>query len=276
MNPVDKAAEAIRNCDAILICAGAGMGVDSGLPDFRGNEGFWKAYPPFAKLNLSFYDLADPKWFRDDPHQAWGFYGHRFNLYRDTKPHIGFEILRHWSGQKSFGSFVFTSNVDGHFQQSGFDAEKIVECHGSFAGLQCSGPCTEQIWPADGLSVVVDEDSMRAMDPLPRCPQCGGISRPNILMFGDWKWVGDRTEDQQARLATWLSSIPNGALTVVEIGAGSAVPTVRHFSERLIERKNAKLIRFNPRESHGPNGTISLAEGGLAALQAIDTKLATM
>ena len=37
-------------CDALLVAAGAGMGVDSGLPDFRGDEGFWRAYPPFAAL----------------------------------------------------------------------------------------------------------------------------------------------------------------------------------------------------------------------------------
>src|SRR5262245_7510055 len=43
----DQAATAIRDADALLIGAGAGMGVDSGLPDFRGNEGFWNAYPPF-------------------------------------------------------------------------------------------------------------------------------------------------------------------------------------------------------------------------------------
>ena len=44
---VQRAASAIRGAKAILIGAGAGMGVDSGLPDFRGNQGFWNAYPPY-------------------------------------------------------------------------------------------------------------------------------------------------------------------------------------------------------------------------------------
>ncbi|MCK5220819.1 MAG: NAD-dependent protein deacetylase, partial [Candidatus Aminicenantes bacterium] len=47
---IREAAALIRDADAILIGAGAGMGVDSGLPDFRGNEGFWNAYPPYKKL----------------------------------------------------------------------------------------------------------------------------------------------------------------------------------------------------------------------------------
>src|ERR1700758_3667657 len=90
---LDKAAEVIRTADAILITAGAGMGVDSGLPDFRGNEGFWKAYPVVARLGLSFVEMANPRWFRNQPELAWAFYGHRLNLYRQTMPHAGFAKL---------------------------------------------------------------------------------------------------------------------------------------------------------------------------------------
>src|SRR6187431_2394616 len=88
---IQQAATAIRDADAILIGAGAGMGVDSGLPDFRGDAGFWKAYPPFK--GRSFSSMSNPLWFRSDPALAWGFFGHRLNLYRGTAPHAGFEIL---------------------------------------------------------------------------------------------------------------------------------------------------------------------------------------
>ena len=77
--------EALHSSEALLIGAGAGMGVDSGLPDFRGKEGFWKAYPPLAKLGIRFEEMANPKWFQDDPDLAWGFYGHRLHQYRNTK-----------------------------------------------------------------------------------------------------------------------------------------------------------------------------------------------
>ncbi len=77
-----RAADAIRGASALLIGAGAGMGVDSGLPDFRGNEGFWKAYPPFR--GRQFAEMSTPHWFRTDPALAWGFFGHRLNLYREA------------------------------------------------------------------------------------------------------------------------------------------------------------------------------------------------
>ena len=119
---LDRAAEAIRSAKAILIGAGAGMGVDSGLPDFRGDHGFWKAYPPYARLGLRFTEMANPRWFRSDPEFAWGFYGHRMMLYRETQPHEGFSILHRWASRMPGGGFVFTSNVDGHFQRAGFCA----------------------------------------------------------------------------------------------------------------------------------------------------------
>jgi len=59
---VRNAAEAVNTAQALLITAGAGMGVDSGLPDFRGKDGFWRAYPIIAKLGLSFHQMANPEW----------------------------------------------------------------------------------------------------------------------------------------------------------------------------------------------------------------------
>ena len=119
----EGAAELISGADALIIGAGAGMGVDSGLPDFRGNEGFWKAYPALAKAQLDFMEVASPRTFERNPALAWGFYGHRLKLYRETVPHTGFDILRRWGQRMVLGSHVFTSNVDGQFQKAGFPQE---------------------------------------------------------------------------------------------------------------------------------------------------------
>ncbi len=128
---LDEAAAAIEKATALYVTAGAGMGVDSGLPDFRGVEGFWRAYPAYAKLGLRFDQLATPRWFADDPRLAWGFYGHRLALYRATKPHEGFAVLRRIGSRLPRGAFVFTSNVDGQFQRAGFDEAQIEEALGA-------------------------------------------------------------------------------------------------------------------------------------------------
>jgi len=246
--------------------------VDSGLPDFRGTEGFWSAYPPLAALGLRFEQVANPRWFDDDPALAWGFYGHRFNLYRQTAPHEGFVILRRWAEKMPRGTFVFTSNVDGHFQKAGFNAERVYEVHGSLNHLQCSAPCDESIWPAGDLEIFVDEETFRAEEPLPRCPQCGATARPNVLMFSDGRWLWKRSNEQEWCFKQWLATLEDARLVVVECGAGTAIPSVRQMSESLLGAK-ADLIRINPRESHGPPGTISVPMGALAALRAIESKV---
>ncbi|HEX8913977.1 MAG TPA: Sir2 family NAD-dependent protein deacetylase [Humisphaera sp.] len=266
---VRAAADAIGRAQAFLVAVGAGMGVDSGLPDFRGTEGFWRAYPPYQALGVRFEELANPASFARDPAIGWGFYGHRLNLYRATTPHDGFAILRRWGEAKPEGAFVFTSNVDGHFQRAGFDADRVYECHGSIHHLQCATPCDDVVWSADAANVVVDEATMRAADPLPRCGACGGVARPNILMFGDGGWVEGRSAAQEARYRRWLAGVDPSAVVVVELGAGTAVPSVRYNSERL-QARGATLVRINPREPQGPRGTIGIAGGALATLRAID------
>jgi NAD-dependent SIR2 family protein deacetylase len=70
------------------------------------------------------------------------------------------------------GVFVFTSNVDGHFQKTGFADERIAECHGSIHWLQCARACRGDLWSADVLSVRIDETNCRLLSLLPRCRQC--------------------------------------------------------------------------------------------------------
>jgi NAD-dependent SIR2 family protein deacetylase len=271
---IERAARAIDEAEALLVTAGAGMGVDSGLPDFRGDQGFWKAYPAYGALGLSFVDLANPRWFATDPELAWGFYGHRLNLYRGTRPHRGFELLGAWAAGKPLCAFAFTSNVDGQFQAAGWSEDRIVECHGRIGVLQCTSGCGAAPFPAPGAPVAVDEATFRAARPLPACPACGGLARPNILMFGDGGWDSDATDRQETAMRRWLAGVRarGGRLAIVECGAGSAVPTVRFTSERIAANLGpaATLVRVNLREPEAPPGAIALALGAREALERIE------
>jgi NAD-dependent SIR2 family protein deacetylase len=218
---------------------------------------------------MSFIDMANPQWFENDPHTAWGFYGHRLNLYRQTIPHSGYKMLLNWGQKKAGGYFVFTSNVDGHFQKSGFDPDRIIECHGSIHHLQCSRLCSNNIWAGDQCMVEIDEENMKGLDPLPECPNCGGIARPNILMFGDWNWISSRTAQQEQLLGEWLKQNKTKKMAIIECGAGTGVPTVRWTSERVVSKFDATLIRINSRESQVPSGAIGIAGGALETLEKI-------
>jgi NAD-dependent SIR2 family protein deacetylase len=269
---IDFAAELIAGADALVIAAGAGMGVDSGLPDFRGNDGFWKAYPALANAKLNFIDVASPSTFHNDARLAWGFYGHRLALYRDTVPHEGFAILQRWAKRMPRGAFVFTSNVDGQFQKAGYADDQIHECHGSIHWLQCLEPCCRDVWHAGTLSPHIDHAACRWLGALPTCPRCGAALRPNILMFGDRRWLSWRYDGQEERLDAWLQGVQRPV--VVEIGAGTHIPSVRLFSELVVRRHDGRLVRINPRESEVPRGlNVGLTQGALESLRAIDTCL---
>jgi NAD-dependent SIR2 family protein deacetylase len=265
------AARALRAARALVVTAGAGMGVDSGLPDFRGDQGFWKAYPMYERLGLSFVDAANPARFEEDPAFGWGFYGHRLDLYRETVPHEGFALLRRWIDRLGLAPFVVTSNVDGQFQKAGFSDGAIYEIHGSIHHLQCLRPCSDRIWP-NREEVPVDLAAMRATR-IPTCPACGSVARPNILMFGDGDWIPDRSHDQQRRFRAFVEELDGDRTVVIELGAGTAIPSIRLTSEEL-GRLGALVVRINPREPQIGGRHLAMATGALAGLSAIDRALA--
>ncbi len=98
------------------------------------------------------------------------------------------------------------------------------------------------------------------------------MARPNILMFGDAAWLAERSDRQKSRFEGFLAAATN-PLIVIELGAGTTIPTIRRLSEQLIQRGGARLIRINPREAQVPEGQISLAMGALEGLTQIDAAL---
>lgn len=268
MDDIKRAAHLIEQADSLLITAGAGMGVDSGLPDFRGNRGFWRAYPALGRHGLSFQNMANPASFSGNPRLAWGFYGHRLQLYRNTVPHAGFQVLRDMAARMLHGAFVYTSNVDGQFQKAGFDESRVVECHGSIHYLQCPQFCSTRLWPADKLNVDVDETDCMLRSPLPHCPRCRALARPNILMFNDWSWNSSRTDAQQFRFDLWHKHVQR--MIVIELGAGIDLPTIRRKGEAM----RVPMIRINPTDAAVQCPTsVSLEMGALEALTMIANEL---
>jgi NAD-dependent SIR2 family protein deacetylase len=266
-----RAAEAVKNARALVMTAGAGMGVDSGLPDFRGEHGFWRAYPMYERLGINFSGAANPAHFNSDPAFGWGFYGHRTNLYRETVPHAGFHLLLDWCRRFGLDRFVVTSNVDGQFQKAGFPEAAILEVHGSIHHLQCTSPCSPDIWDNEE-TIPVDLSTMRAAH-IPRCIHCSRTARPNILMFGDWSWLSERTAGQERRFDEFVCEQRGRNMVVIEMGAGTAIPTIRHTSEELGRRIGATVIRINPREAQIVPSHISLPCGALQGLRGIEAAL---
>ncbi|MDY7579938.1 hypothetical protein RGU70_16620 [Herbaspirillum sp. RTI4] len=112
-------------------------------------------------------------------------------------------------------------------------------------------------------------DTCQLTNAAPVCMHCGALARPNILMFDDWAWNDARNAVQFSQQQLWRQAMKNPV--VIEIGAGSAIKTVRNFSERIIQQQGGYLIRINPDECDVPRESdVGLPLGALDALTAIE------
>jgi NAD-dependent SIR2 family protein deacetylase len=266
---IQVAAGIVAQADGILFTAGAGLGVDSGLPDFRGTQGLWKAYPALAGKPQDYSALASRPALHNDPEGAWGFWGHSLDLYRRAVPHEGFSIMRKWGERAPRGYFVFTSNVDGQYQKAGFDQASIHEVHGSIHWVQCTSWRCERVGSAEAIAPSLDRTNCRWLGALPRC-SCGELLRPNVFMFLDGpNWREARYKEQEARMRAWLKTVTR--LAIVEVGAGGAVPTVRMHGEKIAAAQRARMVRINPKLDRVPQpADVGLKIGGKDGLRLID------
>jgi NAD-dependent SIR2 family protein deacetylase len=228
----DYISSLFHSADGILILAGAGMSVDSGLPDFRGSNGMW------TKAKEDFISLATARGFDDDPLASWNFYISRMLAYGHTKPHAGYTRLLDAVNQHGKDYFVVTSNVDGHFHMAGYDPARIYEIHGDLRHAQCKQPCTRQLQPMPRFTA-----TLSSIDEIPRCARCQQSLRPNVLMFSDPSMVWTNIDLGEDRFRRWME--PRMSVLGIEIGAGTVIPSIRYIAEE----RTSTLIRINPYES---------------------------
>ena len=134
-------------------------------------------------------------------------------------PHAGHAALLRAIGNRP--SFAYTSNVDGQLLKAGWSPKRLVECHGRIRAFQCLADCGEPIWDASDTRIEVDLTTCRAVGELPTCPSCGGLARPNILMFMDGEWDGAGTDLQHELFENWWFSQNPKRVVVIECGASS-------------------------------------------------------
>ncbi len=209
----------LKNADAIVITAGAGMGVDSGLADYRGQEGGqWGKIE--TETEKTVFETVNPAAFLENPAYSWGLFGKRMEEYENTEPHQGFYILKSWIERFNLDYFVITSNIDSHFQKAGFKEDKIRELHGSLAYFQSSDKnSSTKIWKNNLTGKQIQKDSLENIFPL--CPYSKVMARPNVYMFRDDTFVNTRTKSQEQHFQAFLDKNKGKNIVVFEIGSGS-------------------------------------------------------
>src|SRR5665213_1462304 len=156
-------AELIRANQPCVVLTGAGVSTESGIPDFRSATGIWAQYDP--------YEVASIEAFHRDPERVWEFYARRLDVLADAAPNPAHVAL---AELESLGlvQAVITQNVDRLHAAAG--SRDVIEVHGSIAAAVC-------------LACGRREEHVRALLPLPRCPDCGAVLAQNaglLLVVG--------------------------------------------------------------------------------------------
>lgn len=159
-----KLFERLKHAYSIAILTGAGISAESGVPTFRGKDGLWN--------NHDVKQLATTKTLKDNPELFWEFYHWRRKILLDVAPNLGHYALVDM--EKYFKDFsLITQNVDNlHFQAG---SKSVYELHGNIMKTVCTS-CDYKISEKAGSSVKKG---------IPKCPKCGEIMRPGIILFGD-------------------------------------------------------------------------------------------
>lgn len=167
MDQVQKAAELIVNGKFNVALTGAGISTESGIPDFRSSTGYYATMDPMAALSRDTL-LYDPKRFYNEGYRI-------LEDLADKEPNQGHIALKHLQDMGKLDA-VITQNIDNLHTRAG--SAPVYEVHGETRGVHCND-CGAPL-PFKDYKAKVDKGQIP-----PKCDKCGGMLRPNVVMFGD-------------------------------------------------------------------------------------------
>jgi NAD-dependent deacetylase len=157
----------IRDVGTCVVLTGAGVSTESGIPDFRSASGIWAQYDPM--------EYASIEAFRREPEKVWDFYSKRLAMLADAEPNAAHLALAELE-RLGYARAVITQNIDMLHTRAG--SGDVIEVHGSIRTASCPG-CGAS-YPLAEVRRLVDAGAG-----VPRCPACGHIVKPDVVMFGE-------------------------------------------------------------------------------------------
>jgi NAD-dependent deacetylase len=228
----------------VLVITGAGVSAESGIPTFRGKDGYWR--------NLDPARLATPEAFEKNPKLVWEWYRERRQRIWNAQPNAAHAAIATLA-QHADEFLLVTQNVDDLHARAGLPKEKMVQIHGDIFLTRCSrcdfsdtgrGGSPEPPASRSQQAIEVNRPYLGAADQeenkIPRCPRCGAFMRPGVVWFGEQlPWA------ELQRVETYLD---RGACDVV-IVAGTTATFGYIVDWALRASRGGELIEVNPEET---------------------------
>lgn len=166
---IGRVASSMRTCQSVLFVTGAGISADSGLPTYRGVGGLYEEAHPEEGIPIE--EILSGAMLRLRPELTWKYLLRMERAVRGARPNRAHEVIAEM--ERRFNRvWTFTQNVDGFHRLAG--SRHVIEIHGDMRDLVCVN-C--------GFRQTVE--NYEGLSETPRCPVCGGLVRPDVILFGE-------------------------------------------------------------------------------------------
>ncbi len=238
MEPKLKAIlDAVREAEGrVVVLTGAGISAESGIPTFRGAEGYWVV----GSQNYMPQEMATHEMFERSPEEVWRWYLYRFGLCRHAQPNAGHAALVALERALGDRFTLVTQNIDGLHRRAGSD--RVLCIHGDVAYVRCVAECGVGRLELPAFPPRAKDEPLSAEDRARlACPACGGWLRPHVL------WFDEYYDEPNYRMDSALRATEAADLLLV-VGTSGATNLPMQIG-RLVFQRGAALVDVNPEEN---------------------------
>jgi NAD-dependent deacetylase len=222
----------------VLVLTGAGISAESGIPTFRGEEGYWVV----GSHNYMPQEMATQRMFRRNPEEVWRWYLYRFSICREAMPNEGHKALVRLEEGLQARFLLATQNIDGLHRRAGSSPERTYCIHGDFSWVRCANACRQELlpmpdFPSRGKESAFEEEDREKLT----CPYCTGWLRPHVL------WFDEYYDETYYRMSSSLQAAQEAALLLV-VGTSGATNLPMQIGSIALQC-GAAVVDVNPAEN---------------------------
>ena len=217
------------------ILTGAGISAESGIPTFRGKDGYWT----FGSRNYMPEEMATARLFAKHPEEVWRWYLYRFGICRNVAPNPAHHALVKLEAALVDRFALVTQNIDGLHRRAGSSVERTFCIHGDSTYVRCADDCGIGLLPLPDLVLHDAQTPLRQSDvAMLHCPKCGGWLRPHVL------WFDECYDEENYRADSALQAAACADILLV-IGTSGATNLPMQIGELCLHRGTV-IVDVNP------------------------------
>lgn len=260
MNIKSIVKEVLSTNGNIIFLTGAGLSAASGIPTFRGPEGYWT----IGSANYMPTEMATQQMFKKHPEEVWDWYLYRFGLCGKSDPNEGHHSIVEMEAFFKERFVLISQNIDGLHQKAGNSLERSYYIHGNAAFMRCSKPCHQRLIK---MPQKIWYNGKQNMNPETKeqltCPNCGSWMRPHVL------WFDESYNEQYYSYETVLEKSSHADILFV-IGTSGAT-TLPNYVVQLAMQTGAYIIEINPNETQFTDVIGSYSNGFIQSMEASES-----